>query len=208
MSFLFSICQRTNLIFDGEDHHDEAEEEEGEVGVDEESLDNKYYDLHARDVKLEDITSSVRNANILRGLRDNNAKSKLEIFGYEECEYADDDNDEVKLMEMDKEQQVFIDRERDHIGWLAYFLSKDKAVKSQFIHTMPKAEIGMLMNGIKHNIIRRFDLFDAEIDCDALAHFIVHKTANSNRFGYGFLTLMQTLHTILHQLSHNVRKKL
>ncbi|KAK1739045.1 hypothetical protein QTG54_010361, partial [Skeletonema marinoi] len=34
-----------------------------------ESRDNNYYDVRAQDVKLEDITSSAHNAEILRGLR-------------------------------------------------------------------------------------------------------------------------------------------
>ena len=142
--------------------------------TDEMSIDNDtYYDLHAGDVPLEDITSSAQNANILRLLRDGDIQH-MKILGQEE---EHDDNDEE---EQDQEQEVlqFIVRKDDRIGWLAYFLRKSEVVRTLSIHDLTNEQIGVLMNGVKRNVsIQCFILMKSDCDGDQLAHFITH---NSN----------------------------
>ena len=69
--------------------------------------DYEYYEARAEDVKLEHITSSQQNADILERLRDNDPYFTSIYF----AETIDDGSD-------------FIIREGDDLGWLGYFVGR------------------------------------------------------------------------------------
>lgn len=100
--------------------------------------DITYYDVLAQDVKLEDITSSRRNARILRRLRDDRKRYELVI--------ADEDY-------YDGEENTFIVKEGDDWGWLGYFIGKSKQIRFLGLHCLPEEEddIVAFMEGVKRN---------------------------------------------------------
>jgi hypothetical protein len=84
------------------------------------SRDYKYYKEHAQDVRLEDITSSEQNKNIIRRLRDG-------------------DSDLTALYILDDERNgdisnEFIYQEADDLGWLGYFVGESKVYHVIRIH--------------------------------------------------------------------------
>jgi len=139
-----------------------------------ESRDNNYYDLLAQNVKLEDITSSAHNAEILRGLRDGEttwAAKCLDIC--KEFEHDEEDEEE--------QQEGFVIREGDDCGWLGYFIGRNKHVQHLCIYSISEEQIRVLMKGVKHNrSIQYFDISDGirgDAIIDSLAPFIIN---NSN----------------------------
>src|SRR6056300_563962 len=74
---------------------------------------SSHYEAHAQTVNLEDITSSDDNAAILQKIRaDDPGFISLGIKG----EYPDDEDD-------------FIIRREDDMGWLGYFVAKNSTLK-------------------------------------------------------------------------------
>eukprot|EP00985_Skeletonema_marinoi_P022129 scaffold13937_cov146-Skeletonema_marinoi.AAC.7 len=91
-------------------------------------------DALARDINLEDITSSKKNAEVLRKLRDNDQNwvdNALYIFEANEAEEAEDDDD-------DHEEMVFSIREGDDLGWLGYFIGRNQSLDDLAIHFLPQ----------------------------------------------------------------------
>ena len=72
--------------------------------------DYEYYEARVNDIKLEDITSSVCNAKILAGLRDNNRESFWFDTVNEHCD--------------------FHVREGDHLGWVGYFIGRSNKLET------------------------------------------------------------------------------
>ena len=68
--------------------------------------DYEYYEARAKDVKLEDITSDEYNADILAGLRDNDAELK-----------------HISITDSAIGRKDFDVCEGNHWGWLGYFAS-------------------------------------------------------------------------------------
>ena len=104
--------------------------------------DITYYDLRAQDVKLEDITSSARNAEILRRLRDDIPFRKGN--GYD-LFVADEDIDEG---------ETFVAKEGDDWGWLGYFIGRNKTTRFLGLHYClieEEDDVVALMEGINHN---------------------------------------------------------
>ena len=77
----------------------------------------EYYDSCVRDVKLEDITSSEYNAKALRKLRDN-----------------DPDFTTIALTDTADEFDDFIVTNNDDLGWLGYFIGRNRQLKELFIY--------------------------------------------------------------------------
>ena len=98
--------------------------------------DYEYYDARAKDVKLEDITSSQHNADILAMLRDNDPDIRcisiadmLEDFG------AD-----------------FVVREGNNLGWLGYFVGRNKQLEGLSIENFPDhLNIDAFLRGLGYN---------------------------------------------------------
>ena len=134
-----------------------------------ERRDNNYYDVRAQDVKLEDITSSAHNAEILRVLRDDETTWAACLVISEEI---DDDDEE------EEEQKGFVIREGDDCGWLGYFIGRNKHVQHLYIQHMPEEQISVLMKGVKDNrSIQCFDFSDGvrgDVIIDSLVPFIIH----------------------------------
>jgi hypothetical protein len=104
--------------------------------------DITYYDLHAQDVKLQDITSSSYNASILRRLRDDIPFRKGN--GYD-LFVADEDIDDG---------ETFVAKEGDDWGWLGYFIGRNKTIRFLGLHYClieEEDDVVALMEGIKHN---------------------------------------------------------
>ena len=98
-----------------------------------------YYDARVNDINLEDITSSEKNANILRALRDEPAiRYKIGLYTDEDRELDDYD---------------FVIREGDDLGWLGYFIGKSKYLETLCIDSLPGEgeQIDALTEGIARN---------------------------------------------------------
>ena len=99
------------------------------------------YDARANDVNLRDITSSEKNANHLRALRDEQPgycckKLSLMTRGYD-----------------DSREYDFIIREGDDLGWLGYFLGRSSRIEAISILSLPenRERIDALIEGIARN---------------------------------------------------------
>ena len=105
-----------------------------------ERRDFDYYEAHARDVKLEDITSCDGNATILQRLRDQDT-SLDDISITDDYSIADDEDNDW-----------FTAGEGDDLGWLGYFIGKSKYLEELFIFSWEGVEhIEALIEGINHN---------------------------------------------------------
>ena len=106
-------------------------------------------DALARDINLEDITSSKKNAEVLRKLRDNDQNwvdNALYIFEANEAEEAEDDDD-------DHEEMVFSIREGDDLSWLGYFIGRNQSLDDLVIHFLPqeRERVDAFIEGVNYN---------------------------------------------------------
>ena len=131
--------------------------------------DYEYYEARAEDVKLEDITSSQQNADILERLRDNDPKFTYITYIYI-AETVDDGGD-------------FVIREGDNLGWLGYFIGRSKQVKTLYIDYFPdNLNIDAFYGGLGHNrSIENLGIStDLGEDFNSLVPFLRNKTSASN----------------------------
>eukprot|EP00984_Skeletonema_dohrnii_P011908 scaffold4777_cov120-Skeletonema_dohrnii-CCMP3373.AAC.10 len=84
-------------------------------------MDDHNYEARARDVNLEDITSSEYNAFVLEMLRDDELKG-MGILG-EDFDWPDEND--------------FVVREGDNLGWLGYFIGNSKRLESLWLSHLP-----------------------------------------------------------------------
>jgi len=98
--------------------------------------DYEYYEARAKDVKLEDITSSQQNADILARLRDNDPDiTYISIQDEREVDYYD-----------------FVVREGDNLGWLGYFVGRSKQLRGLSIDNFPdNLNIDAFLRGLGQN---------------------------------------------------------
>lgn len=101
--------------------------------------DYEYYKAHAKDVDLDDITSSDHNANLLMMLRDGDPDWNGKFFLLNE--------------EIDGDSDEFIVDDGDDMGWLGYFLGSSEHVVEFGMRFFPegKDEMEAFMVGLKHN---------------------------------------------------------
>ncbi len=94
-----------------------------------------YYDARVNDINLEDITSSEKNANILRALRDEGL-GKIYLVGGNDSRECD-----------------FVIREGDDLGWLGYFIGRTQYLRMLAIIALPenRERIDALVTGIVRN---------------------------------------------------------
>ena len=95
--------------------------------------DYEYYEANAKDVKLEDITSDDDNADILAKIRDNDPEKTY--FGIDN---EDDDDD-------------FLVREGDHLGWLGYFVGENDRLRELYIGDSNNINLNAFLRGLGHN---------------------------------------------------------
>ena len=93
------------------------------------SLDYAYYKVWARDVKLDDVTSSERNKNIIQKLRDGDSDFTSLYIGEEE---RNDEDDE------------FIVEQSDDLGWLGYFIGESKRLGLLHMSCNPSPPVCLL----------------------------------------------------------------
>eukprot|EP00984_Skeletonema_dohrnii_P001637 scaffold526_cov71-Skeletonema_dohrnii-CCMP3373.AAC.1 len=137
-----------------------------------ESRDSNYYDLRAQDVKLEDITSSAHNAEILRMLRDNDIAS---IEGEEGALYIVDYDYDSNC------DDFVIVKEGDDWGWLGYFIGRNKQIRDLRLYCLPKDrdQVDAFMEGMKHNrSVEEFD-FHHVIEGDSIIENLASFITNS-----------------------------
>jgi Ran GTPase-activating protein (RanGAP) involved in mRNA processing and transport len=91
--------------------------------------ESRDYDALAQDI-LEDITSSEKNADILRMLRDGDPNWSKKLF------IVNEENDDGLMND-------FVVREGDDFGWLGYFIGKSEVVEELYIHNLPEAGDGI-----------------------------------------------------------------
>eukprot|EP00984_Skeletonema_dohrnii_P013003 scaffold5350_cov98-Skeletonema_dohrnii-CCMP3373.AAC.1 len=124
--------------------------------------DQKYYDMLAQIIDLKCITSSKKNAEILRKLRDNawNEKEDLDVADYDsDC------------------GEYFCSEEGDDWGWLGYFVGKNEQIRGVNLYNLPEEddEVDAFMEGLCRNqSIERLDIRRCEIDFSSLSPFIVN----------------------------------
>ncbi|KAK1734041.1 leucine-rich repeat protein [Skeletonema marinoi] len=98
--------------------------------------DYDYYEARAKDVKLENITSSQQNADILERLRDNDPYF-TSIFISDESDY---------------DENGFVVREGDNLGWLGYFVGRSKQLEGLYIDNFPdNLNIDAFLRGLGYN---------------------------------------------------------
>mmetsp|Transcript_29916 Transcript_29916/g.50965 ORF Transcript_29916/g.50965 Transcript_29916/m.50965 type:complete len:506 (-) Transcript_29916:147-1664(-) len=102
------------------------------------------YDQLARDVNLEDITSSQHNREVLRQLRDNDPELKSLIIESEEAE--------VGFEEDSWDLSAFVVKDgTDDIGWLGYFVGKSEVLQSLCIQYLPDGSIKEFIGWVNSN---------------------------------------------------------
>ena len=74
----------------------------------------EYYEAHAKDVKLQDITSDEWNEDVLERVRDNDPDLKR-FF--------------IVTGERDNDREYVV-REGDHLGWLGYFVGRNDTLRT------------------------------------------------------------------------------
>ncbi|KAK1735212.1 hypothetical protein QTG54_014278 [Skeletonema marinoi] len=110
-----------------------------------ERRDYSYYETHAADINLEEITSSAKNANTLQRLRNG------------------DDDDERSHFYLGRGifSFNFYIGDEDDLGWLGYFIGKNECVHHLHIDYLPDGEEGhALLEGIaRSQSIRKIDIY-------------------------------------------------
>ena len=102
--------------------------------------DYAYYEAHAQDVNLEDITSDEHNAYLLARLRDNNPYVDFPWFSI------------VTEREDDEEGYEFLIREGDDLGWLGYFVGRSETFSILYINNFPdNINLDAFFVGLGHN---------------------------------------------------------
>lgn len=150
----------------------------------------EYYDARAQDVKLDDITSSSRNAAIMRDLRDGDTAWKgahLDIWGldvvrelYPDEDETDDDYFGDFIDTVGNQVRRFIIGDGDDLGWLGYFM-RNEQVKHLSIYATPECgeRVHEMMDGIKNNwLIERIFIrgIHADYFMESLASIIVNSS--------------------------------
>ena len=113
-----------------------------------------YYEAHAKDVKLEDITSSQKNADILAKLRNNDPG--LDYFSIA----AHDDAGE------------FVVREGDHLGWVGYFAGRNEKIATLYIDTDNDPGENINLNDFLRGVGRNRSIQDLHITSDLRESFL------------------------------------
>ena len=98
----------------------------------------EYYEARAKDIKLEDITSDENNADILAWLRDN-----------------DPDLNDITIGTAIIDEDCFVVREGDHLGWLGYFVGRNDKLRelsiNDFDYFPDNINLNAFLRGVGHN---------------------------------------------------------
>ena len=105
-----------------------------------------YYEAHAKDIKLEDITSDEDNANLLASLRDN--------------------RDGLFFIDTEGEGNDFVVREGDHLGWLGYFVGRSQKLETLYIIDFDYFPDNVILNEFLRGVGRNRSIQDLTIGID------------------------------------------
>ncbi|KAL7459865.1 hypothetical protein ACHAWC_011871 [Mediolabrus comicus] len=156
-----------------------------------------YYDARANDVNLRDITSSEKNANHLRILRDEqpgNCCKKLSLMTRDYDVSRDYD---------------FVIREGDDLGWLGYFIRRSRRIEAISILSLPenRERIDALIEGIARNqSIHEFH-FATEHSYQSFEDCILRSDKNLNKLGFSHINIgserARNIASTLRRMQHN-----
>ena len=112
------------------------------INIKMEVQDYEYYEARAKGVKLKDITSSKKNADILARLRDNDPKFPRIHLTFPQ-QYR---GGRINFGD-------FVVREGDHSGWMGYFVGKSKKLKTLNIYNcfQENGDLNAFLRGLGHN---------------------------------------------------------
>ena len=133
------------------------------------------YDQLARDVNLEDITSSQHNREVLRQLRDNDLEHRSLIIESEEAQEG--------FEEDIWDRSAFVVKDgSDDIGWLGYFIGRSEVLRTLCIQYLPdenKEFIGLVnLNRSIQELSIEYDLGDDTIFNDLIPMRIKNNNLN------------------------------
>ena len=98
--------------------------------------DYEYYEAHAKDVKVEDITSDENNAGLLAMVRHNNPE--LTHITLTTSRYS--------------RMNCFVVREGDDLGWLGYFVGSSEKLETLYIDdSLGNINLSAFLDGLVHN---------------------------------------------------------
>eukprot|EP00984_Skeletonema_dohrnii_P023207 scaffold12278_cov104-Skeletonema_dohrnii-CCMP3373.AAC.7 len=139
------------------------------------SRDYAYYNKHAQDVNLDDITSSERNKNIMQKLRDGDSDFTSLYIGEEE---RNDEDDE------------FIVEKSDDLGWLGYFVGESKRLGLLHMSCNPSPPVCLLEGICRNRSIQSLEVENIIVDATFI-HLAPFFGNNSNltRFMLGCLRM-------------------
>jgi hypothetical protein len=110
------------------------------------------YQHDALSVRMKDITSDARNRAVLHRIK-NNDPSLTRLY----------------IADEDYEDEIFIVREGDNLGWLGYFIGENVTLKSLYIcYHPPQEQVENFFIGLQHNK----SIKEIEVDgcaCDSLS---------------------------------------
>mmetsp|Transcript_535 Transcript_535/g.868 ORF Transcript_535/g.868 Transcript_535/m.868 type:complete len:519 (+) Transcript_535:129-1685(+) len=134
------------------------------------------YDQLARDVNLEDITSSQHNREVLRQLRDNDLEHRLLTIESEEAEEG--------FEEDIWDRSTFVVKDgSDDIGWLGYFIGRSEVLQTLFIQYLPDESVKEFIGWVNLNrsiqrLCIEYDLGDDTIFNDLIPMRIKNNNLN------------------------------
>mmetsp|Transcript_50 Transcript_50/g.64 ORF Transcript_50/g.64 Transcript_50/m.64 type:complete len:619 (-) Transcript_50:94-1950(-) len=167
--------------------------------MDTEKRDYEYYKAHAKDVDLEDITSSDHNANLLMMLRDGDPDWNGKFFLLNE--------------EIDGDSDEFIVDDDDCMGWLGFFLGSSEHVVEFGMRFFPegKDEMEAFMEGFKHNKSLRELYISTDLGSDgykSLGYMLRHNDNLSSICLHEFVIGLDSARGIASMLGHEQCKTL
>ena len=118
-------------------------------------MDMKRRDAIARDINLEDITSSERNAKVLRRLRGNF------IWEDDNTLYVMEANDDDEEDYDEENSNLFRIDEGDDLSWLGYFIGRNQSLDKLAIWFLPRDR--ERIDGLFHGINCNRSLWDISI---------------------------------------------
>ena len=101
--------------------------------------ENRDYDALVQNINLEDITSSAKNADVLRQLRNGDPDWNQELY--------------ILGSEIDGDIDEFVVGTGDDLGWLGYFIGRSEVLQALHIYVFPeeKEQLVAFMRGIIQN---------------------------------------------------------
>lgn len=119
------------------------------------SREDDYYDSRLQDIKLEDITSTLRNKNILQNLRRGDPDLTYLCVEVRSEDNDSDDDDEVTY--------IADCGEGDDLGWLGFFIGRSEHLKILYITDLPEDKHNEQIHAFTREMSRNRSIVDFTI---------------------------------------------